>query len=129
MKQDIVWKDRKRPFCGLPLSFTVYSCDSERLFVKTGIFNIEENEVRLYRVLDLKLTRSFIQRIFGVGTIVISSSDRLMGNFEIKDIKHSWDIKEMLSELVEKQRDAKHVSSREYMNGACNDSVDDDITE
>lgn len=31
---EIIWKDRKRPIFGLPLSFTSYSLSDERLFVK-----------------------------------------------------------------------------------------------
>ena len=39
---ELVWKDRKRTFLGLPLSFTVYSLDGERLFIKTGVLSDED---------------------------------------------------------------------------------------
>ncbi len=111
---EYLWQDRKRHF-GLPISFTKYSMSEDRLFVETGFFNLEQDEVRLYRILDLQLKRSFGQRIFGVGTIMVSSSDKSLGNFEIKNIKNSVEVKEMLSEQVEKQREEKRVVSREYM--------------
>ena len=50
---EIVWKDRKRPFLGLPWSFTVYKLDEEKLYVKTGVLNLTEDEVRLYRIKDI----------------------------------------------------------------------------
>lgn len=111
---DILWHDRKRHF-GLPLSFTKYSMSEDRLFVETGFFNLTQNEVRLYRILDLQLKRSLGQRIFGVGSIYVSSSDKTLGNFEIRNIRNSANVKEMLSVQVEQQRESKRVVGREYM--------------
>ena len=117
---NILWHDRKRYF-GLPISFTKYSMSEDRLFVETGLLNLTQNEVRLYRILDLQLKRSIGQRIFGVGSIIVSSSDKSLGTFEIKNIKHSANVKEMLSVQVEQQREEKRVYSRENML----DDVDD----
>ena len=122
---DILWQDRKRYF-GLPISFTKYSMSEDRLFVDTGFFNLEQNEVRLYRVLDLQLKRSLGQRIFGVGSIFVSSSDKNLGTFEIRNVKHAANVKEMISVQVEQQSEAKRVYTRENM---VNDVDDDDIHE
>ena len=118
---NILWHDRKRYF-GLPISFTKYSMSEDRLFVETGLLNLSQDEVRLYRILDLQLKRSLGQRIFGVGSIIVSSSDKSLGTFEIKNIKNSANVKEMLSVQVEQQREAKRVYTRENMV----DDVDDD---
>ena len=97
-----IWTDKKRSlFFGLPLSFTKYIC--------------REDEIRLYRILDLTLERSFMQRIFGLGTIKCDTMDKSMPKLEIKNIKKSRDVKEMISEAVEKERMKKRVSSRENM--------------
>ncbi len=122
---EILWKDRKRLWCGLPWTFTVYSLSEDRLFVKRGFLSQEEDEVRLYRILDLSLKRSIIQRIFGLGTITVSSSDKTMKNFEIKNIKNSRDVKELISEHVEEQRDAKRIYGREYLNDDDEPDVDE----
>ena len=122
MAREVLWSDRKRIWCGLPWTFTVYSYDEERFFQKTGFLNQREDEVRLYRILDISLTRSFIQRIFGLGTIRVESSDKTLKDFEIKNIKNSAEVKEELSELVEEQREKKRVSTREFVN----DFDDDD---
>ena len=122
----IFWKDRRRPIFGLPLSFTKYELKEDCLYIFTGFLNTTENEVRLYRILDLTLKRSIWQRMFGVGTIHVSSSDQSMGNFTIRDIKKPREVKEMLSDMVEKQRDAKRVVKREYMPASDDD---DDILE
>lgn len=123
---NIIWKDRKRTFLGLPWSFTVYKMSEDRLFVKTGFLNSNENEVRLYRILDVSLRRTLGQKLFGLGTIVVSSSDKTLGNFEIKNVKKSRDVKEKLSELVEMNRDKKKVTSREYIGDSMDMDPDDD---
>lgn len=112
---EYVWSDRKRTILGLPLSFTKYMLTEERLFIEQGFLNKNEDEVRLYRIMDVSLTRSFGQRIFNLGTIHCCSADKSMGDFDIKSIKNPKDIKEQLSDLIEKQRDAKRVTNREYM--------------
>ena len=113
---DILWKDRKRIlFLGLPWSFTRYSVSKDRFFISKGFFSIKDDEVRLYRIMDISLERSFMQRLVGVGTIKVCSGDKTMSDFEIKNIKRPKATKELLSDLVEKQRDIKRVVNRENM--------------
>lgn len=123
---DYIWSDRKRTLFGLPLSFTKYALSKERLFIETGFFNKNEDEVRLYRIMDISLSRSFAQRIFGVGTIHCCSADKTMKDFDIVSIKHPKEVKEQLSELIESQRDAKRVTNREYMEDDHGDMDMDD---
>ena len=125
---DYLWKDKKRTLFGLPLSFTKYSMTEERLFIEQGFLNKKEDEVRLYRIMDVSLSRSFGQRICGVGTIHCCSADKSMKDFDILSIKHPKEVKEQLSDLVEKQRDAKRVTNREFMSDHhdTDDDYDDD---
>ena len=118
---EILWKDRKRTIFGLPLSFTKYSLDEERLFIESGFLNSKEDEVRLYRITDISLTRTLGQKLFGIGSIKCCSADKTLGDFIIKNIKNPKEVKEKISELVEKQRDAKRVSSREFLDDTSDD--------
>lgn len=122
---DYVWKDRKRTLFGLPWSFTVYSLTKEKLIIKTGLLNKHEEEVRLYRIMDLALNRTLGQRIFGLGTVHVNSADKSTPEFDIKSIKDSERVKDMLSDMVEEERMRKRVSGREYMSD-YSDSLDDD---
>ena len=121
---NILWHDRRRIIFGLPWTFTKYSFNEERLFIEDGLLRTTEDEVRLYRILDLKLSRTFFQKLFNLGTIKIASSDKSLKNFEIKNIKDPKNVKEQLSELIERERDAKRVVSREIM--ADQDELDDE---
>ncbi|WP_394964682.1 PH domain-containing protein [Candidatus Allofournierella excrementigallinarum] len=111
----VVWQDRKRIIFGLPWTFTKYVLTKEKLLIQTGILNTKEEEVRLYRIMDVTLRRSLAQRMFGLGTIHCCSADKSTPEFDIKWIPDSSAVKEKLSGLVEAERMAKRVSSREFM--------------
>ena len=111
-----LWSDCKRVvFFGLPLSFTKYRLTTNRLFVNTGFLTQREDEVRLYRITDVSLSRTLMQRVFGLSTIHCNSSDKTLGNFDIINIKDGEEVKEILSQSVESERIARRVSTRENM--------------
>ena len=113
---NILWSDRKRwTFLGLPWTFTKYTCTAEKFIVESGIFSTKEEEIRLYRILDLTLERSFWQWIFGLGTICCDTVDKSSPKLVIKNIKNPRNVKELISEAVEEERMKKRVSSRELM--------------
>ena len=115
MTTNILWQDKKRPILGLPLSFTKYTLTEEKLLVDTGFLSRRQEEIRLYRITDFSVRQSFFQRFFGVGNIFISSSDNTQGEFLIKDIKKPYDIKELLSDMVEKSRTDKGIVTNEFL--------------
>ena len=80
---EYLWKDRKR-YLGMPISFTRYSMSEDRLFISVGFLNIKDDEVLLYRVRDIDTSRSLWQRLFGVGTVTVVSSDKTMPNLVLK---------------------------------------------
>ena len=125
MEQNLVWKDRKRIWCGLPWTFTKYELSTDKLVIKTGFFNQNDDEGRLYRILDISLKRSLFQRIFGLGTIRCNSVDKTMKNFDITNIKNSERVKDQLSDLIEESRRSNRVSSREFMTELDDDDDDD----
>lgn len=112
---EYIWRDRKRTIFGLPLSFTVYKLTKEKLLIESGFLSKKEEEVRLYRIMDLTLVRPLFQRLFKVGTIHCCTADKSTPEFDILKIKNSANVKNMLSDMVEQQREEKRVSSREFM--------------
>ncbi|MBQ5917396.1 MAG: PH domain-containing protein [Lachnospiraceae bacterium] len=122
-KHEVKWKDRKRTIFGLPWSFTRYRLTDDKLIVSTGLFSLNEEEIRLYRIMDVTLKRSFGERLWGLGTIHICSSDKTTPELDIKRVRQSSDVKEMLSDMVEAARKKNRVSAREFM--AADDMGDD----
>lgn len=122
---DVVWKDRKRIIFGLPWTFTRYSLTQDKLLIDTGFISRKEDEIRLYRILDISLDRPLSQRIWGLGTIRLNTADKTLPEISIKRIKRAKDIKDMLSEMVEKERDEKRIAAREFMGyGDMDENVD-----
>ena len=110
----LIWKDRKRRL-GMPLSFTRYSMSDDRIFLETGCFNLTQEEILLYRVRDITLKRSFGQRIFGVGTVVLQSSDKTNPVLELKNIKKPRQVKEMIHRQVEEMKAARNMRLGEIL--------------
>ena len=113
---NILWRDRKRIIFGLPWSFTVYSLTPEKLLVETGLLNKKQEEVRLYRIMDITLRRTLGERLFALGSVHCCSADKSTPEFTIRRVKRSPEVKELLSNMVEKERESKRVISREFMN-------------
>jgi len=123
--EEILWKDRKR-YLGLPISFTVYSLDNNRLYLKRGFLNSVMDELLLYRVLDVKLSRSLGQKIFGVGTILLSTADQSNPSLTIKNIRHSDRTRKLISNIVERERNEKRIMGKE-MYGASGMGIMDEL--
>ena len=109
-----IWKDRKRVL-GMPLSFTRYRMSEDRLFLSVGFFSIRDDEVLLYRVRDIGLKMTLWQRIFGVGTVTILSSDKTMPTLVLKNIKDPVYVKELIHTQVEEMKIRRRVRVGEIM--------------
>lgn len=125
---EYIWKDRKR-FLGMPLSFTRYALSEDRLFLSVGFFSIKDEEVLLYRIRDISSTRTLWQRLFGVGTITVSSSDKSMPTLVLKNVRKPLDVKELLHAQVEEMKIRRRVRFGEIMTSDADDMDDDAILE
>lgn len=119
-----LWKDRKR-YLGLPLSFTRYRLSEDRIFVEKGFFNIHVEEVLLYRVRDLELNLRITQRIFGVGTVSIHSSDKTAPDLNLINVKRPRQVKELIFRQVEQCKEQRRMRTMEMV-GAQDDGPQED---
>lgn len=122
--QNLIWNDRKR-YLGMPLSFTRYGLSEDRLFLSVGFLSIKDEEILLYRIRDISVTRTLGQRLFGVGTITVNSSDKSNPVLEIKNIKDPTAVKELLHTQVEEMKDRRRVRYSEI--ASYNDDMDDEL--
>ena len=111
---EYIWKDRRRVL-GMPLSFTRYRMSEDRLFLVKGFFNMHMDEVLLYRVRDLSLSRTLGQRLFGMRTITVYSSDKTLPELHLKNTRHSLAVKEMLHAQVEEMKMVRRMRLSEVM--------------
>ena len=124
---DYVWTDKKRTFLGLPLSFTRYILTETKFITRVGFFTIKEDEVDLYRILDKGFVQTLGQRIFGCGTVNITSSDKDMPKKEVKSIKRPREFMDILEKYVDAQRTKYSVRGRDMIGmGALSTDFDCD---
>lgn len=109
-----MWKDRKR-ILGMPISFTKYSLTKDRLFCEVGLLSTKYEEILLYRIRDIQLKRNFGQKLLGVGTITLLSSDKTTPVLELKNIKRAYEVKELLHKQVEEMKLTRRVRVGEFM--------------
>jgi len=119
-----IWSDKKR-ILGMPISFTKYSLSKDRLFVNKGLIKLQCDEILLYRIRDLSVSQTLGQRIFGVGSIIVQSSDKSSPILEIKNIKHAFDVKELIHENVERMKLERKMRVGEILEDNNNDDDDE----
>lgn len=122
-KQVYLWKDRKR-FLGLPLSFTKYAIRDQRLYYSKGFFNTVENEMLLYRILDLKLNMTLGNKIFGVGTVTLYTADKTHPELKLIRIKNPGKVRDLISRLVEEERSRLNIRGKEMVGVSANDHIE-----
>lgn len=122
----MVYVERKRTkFLGLPLSYTKYTISDEKLRITSGFLSITEDDCYMYKIQDVRLTRSFIERIFKLGTITCYTGDTTHPKLELEHIKRSGSIKDFImysSEEARRKRRALRARQMEAENPEENES-------
>ncbi len=115
-KDNIIIKERRRwLFLGLPFTFETYTLTDKILIIKKGFLTTTEDEVKLYRIVDMTIHRSIWQKIFGLGTLQVNSKDQSSGNFELKNIKHVREFRTFLTEYLERDRSSRGMRGAEMI--------------
>lgn len=118
-------RERKRiTFFALPFSFTTYTLSAAKLVIKRGLLTSVEDEILLYRIMDVTLRRTLGQKIFGLGSLMVVSSDKTSPNVEIKNIKNYREFKNELDQRVAKERIRMRTRTSEMM-GFDQDDIDE----
>ena len=108
-----IWRDRKRTFLGLPWSFTIYYLTETKLIRRKGVFNLEEDEIDLYKITDKKLIMPMGQRMVGCGTIHICSRDTDSPEADILCIKNPHEVMDLLDKHINLERDRYGTRGRD----------------
>ncbi|MBR2433722.1 MAG: PH domain-containing protein [Clostridia bacterium] len=115
---NLLWKDRKR-WAGLPLSFTRYFLIEKpdqwvKFFTSIGLFNTTDEELYLFRVFDITVEQTFMNKIFNEGTIILHVNDESANKIEIKRVLNPFKVKEMISDYVEFERRRRGMAVAEF---------------
>lgn len=97
--------ERKRwLFFGLPFTFTKYTVNEQVITINAGLFSTTENDCYLYKIQDVELRTSLIERIFGLGTVACFTGDNTHPQLFLEHIKHAKEIKNYILHTSEEAR-------------------------
>lgn len=97
--------ERKRwLFFGLPFTFTKYTVKEDIITINSGLLKTAENDCYMYKVQDVELNVSLIQRIFGLGTVKCYTGDTTDSILLLENIKNAKVIKDFILDASEKAR-------------------------
>lgn len=99
------FNERKRiKFFGLPFSFTKYFIGEEKITITSGFLNITEDDAYMYKIQDVRLTRSLSERMFKIGTIICYTGDTTHPELILWHIRRSGEIKDYIMQYSEESR-------------------------
>lgn len=121
--------ERKRLlFFGLPWTFTKYTIKEDDIVINSGLFKSYENDCYMYKVQDVELERSLMEKIFGLGTVVCFTGDMTHQKLQLQHIKHAKEIKDYILEISEAaRRKRRTLNTLDIGSGSMDDMDSDDF--
>lgn len=92
-----------------------YKVTTERIFYTTGIFSKKTEAMELYRVRDVDMYEPFWQRLFKLGNVALTTSDKTAMNFLLKAVPRPSELMNNIRKNVELRRDVKRVRGVEFL--------------
>ncbi|MDE5748737.1 MAG: PH domain-containing protein [Acetatifactor sp.] len=97
--------ERKRwLFLGLPFTFTKYTIKEDLITIDTGLLKTVENDCYMYKVQDVQLTATLMEKIFRLGTVICFTGDTTDPKLELVHIKNARAVKDFILEMSEAAR-------------------------
>jgi hypothetical protein len=110
----ILWTGRPRaPLSWLEALTTRYKLTNERLMVTRGFISKTIEETELYRVNDVSMKQSIMERMFGLGDIRLDSTDSTTPEPQIKDVKNPERVKDLIRQAARAERQRRRVLLRD----------------
>lgn len=110
--------EKKRwAFLGLPLTFTKYKITEEIITVDSGLLKKVENDCYMYKVVDVRLEVSLLERIFGLGTVHCFSGDLTNPDLRLLHIKRAKEIKDFILKQSEEERLKRKTLNTQRLDG------------
>lgn len=97
----------------ISLNKTKYKVTTQRIVIKEGIASTSSSEIELYRVKDLSVTQTFMQKILNIGDITIKSAGMQNTNLEMKAIPNPEQLREQIRASVGTTRKDNNIRLNE----------------
>ncbi len=97
--------ERKRwLFLGLPFTFTKYIIKEDMITINSGFLKTIENDCYMYKVQDVQLSTTLVEKLFQLGTVICFTGDTTHPKLVLEHIKNARTIKEFLLKQSEEAR-------------------------
>ena len=115
---EVRYVERKRLlFFGLPWTFTKYTITDDMLTVDEGFLTVEENDCYMYKVIDVRLETTLMERILGIGTIHCFTGDVTDPDLKLQHIKNAKEIKDFILKQSEQERLKRKTLNMQHLDG------------
>jgi uncharacterized membrane protein YdbT with pleckstrin-like domain len=91
-----------------------FELTNERLKHSSGVFSRSVEVLELYRIKDMKQELPLHFRLFGLGRILLETSDRSTPTVVLNAIHRSGEVADLIRSNVEAQRDKKRVREVDF---------------
>ncbi len=92
-----------------------YRLTTERLFITTGLIGRRQNEMELFRIKDVSFSQTIGQRMLGLGTVRVISTDDSAPDISITGIPDAEKLKDLLREHYRAARRREGMRATEFI--------------
>lgn len=130
-KGELRYSERSRWLLfGLPWTFTKYEIRDNDFTIIKGFFTVRENDCYMYKISDVEITSTLLQRMAGLSTITLFTSDVTDKTIVMKNIRHGKEIKDFLLQASESARIRRRTVNMQNIGFGADDIHDaDDMDE
>jgi uncharacterized membrane protein YdbT with pleckstrin-like domain len=110
----VLWTGRPRlPLSWLDALMIRYKLTNERLMITHGFISKRVEEIELYRVNDVALKQSVMERIFGLGDVRLETTDSTTPESQIHDVANPERVKDLVRQAARNERQRRRVLLRD----------------
>ena len=121
-ERSMAFIERKRLlFFGLPWTFTKYEIKDDMITINSGFLSTTENDCYMYKVQDVQLRTSLIEKIFGLGTVICHTGDNTDPSLVLEHIRNSKEVKNFILAASEEARLKRRVLTTMDIGGGVED--------
>lgn len=88
---------------------TEYLISSEQIIYRHSVFSRSCDYMELYRVVDFREHRSFLQQLTGLKTVSVYSGDRMTPKLDIRGVEYRTNLVDHIRERVETNKQRKGI--------------------
>ncbi len=118
-------------FSLLPLGFAIYMgwrvffltrsisyrLTSQRLFIRIGLIGRKQEEIELFRITDVAVEQTPMERILKIGSIIVNSTDESMPRAQLENVPEPEKYKDILRDAYRQARTREGMRAGEFIGG------------